>query len=175
MRNSAVAHAKKFTLRIALCNNTGVIIIPITDKNLILLIRYMARDGLDCDEIVKRLGITKKKVNALKKQDENLLKELEYSKLLTDYAVEDALLKKALGATSVETKETMKNSGVESITVTKEIPSDTAALKFWLEHRCPERWAEKSEANQAIDEKLEKISEEITRQALSDGGNDEVQ
>ena len=107
------------------------------------------------------------------KQDETLKKELEFSKLLTDYAVEDALLKKALGSTSVETKQTQKSTGVESITVTKEIPSDTAALKFWLEHRCPQKWAEKSEANQAIDERLEKISEEISKQALEEAGKDD--
>ena len=133
----------------------------------------MARDGLDFEEIVKKLGISKRKINNLMKQDETLKKELEFSKLLTDYAVEDALLKKALGSTSVETKQTQKSSGVESITVTKEIPSDTAALKFWLEHRCPQKWAEKSEANQAIDERLEKISEEISKQALEETGKDD--
>lgn len=153
-----------------------MIIIPITDENITLLIRYMARDGLDFEEIVKKLGISKRKINNLIKQDETLKKELEFSKLLTDYAVEDALLKKALGSTSVETKQTQKSTGVESITVTKEIPSDTAALKFWLEHRCPERWAEKSEANQAIDERLLKILDEISKQALEEvGGDNEIQ
>ncbi len=132
----------------------------------------MARDGLGYEEIVKKLGISKRKINNLIKQDETLEKEIEFSKLLTDYAVEDALLKKALGSTSVETKETQKSTGVESITVTKEIPSDTAALKFWLEHRCPERWAEVSETNQAIDERLEKIYNEISKQALDDAGGD---
>lgn len=135
----------------------------------------MSRDGLSYEEIIKKLGISKRKINSLIKLDESLLKELEYSKLLTDYAVEDALLKKALGSTSVETKETVKNTGVESVTVTKEIPSDTAALKFWLEHRCPERWAERSETNQAIDEKLLKISNAITAEAQKDGGYDEIQ
>lgn len=136
----------------------------------------MARDGLGYEEIVKKLGISKRKINNLIKQDETLEKEIEFLKLLTDYAVEDALLKKALGSTSVETKETQKSTGVESITVTKEIPSDTAALKFWLEHRCPERWAEVSETNQAIDERLEKIYKEISNQALDDsGGNYEIQ
>ncbi len=149
-----------------------MIIIPITDENIILLIRYMARDGLDYEEIVKKLGISKRKINNLMKQDATLEKELEFSKLLTDYAVEDALLKKALGSTSVETKQTQKSTGVESITVTKEIPSDTAALKFWLEHRCPQKWAEKSETNQAIDERLEKISKEISKQALEEAGED---
>ena len=136
----------------------------------------MARDGLDYEEIVKKLGISKKKLNNLMKQDETLEKELEFSKLLTDYAVEDALLKKALGSTSVETKQTQKSTGVESITVTKEIPADTAALKFWLEHRCPQKWAEKSETNQAIDERLLKILDEISKQALEEvGGDNEIQ
>ena len=118
-------------------------------------------------------------MNSLLQKDEALKKELEYAKLLTDYAVEDALLKKALGSTSVETKETQKSSGVESVTVTKEIPSDTAALKFWLEHRCPERWSEKSELNQSIDERLEKITDEISNQAQKEFENcedsDEIQ
>ncbi len=156
-----------------------MIIIPITDENIILLIRYMARDGLDYDEITKKLSLSKRKMNSLLQKDEALKKELEYAKLLTDYAVEDALLKKALGSTSIETKETQKSSGVESVTVTKEIPSDTAALKFWLEHRCPERWSEKSEFNQSIDERLEKITDEISNQAQKEfencEDNDEIQ
>ena len=131
----------------------------------------MARDGLDYDEITKKLSLSKRKMDSLLKKDEALKKELEYSKLLTDYAVEDALLKKALGSTSIETKETQKGSGVESVTVTKEIPSDTAALKFWLEHRCPERWSEKSELNQSIDERLEKITDEISSQAQKEFEN----
>ena len=139
----------------------------------------MARDGLDYDEITKKLSLSNRKMNSLLKKDESLKKDLEYSKLLTDYAVEDALLKKALGSTSVETKETQKNSGIESVTVTKEIPSDTAALKFWLEHRCPERWSEKSEFSQSIDERLEKITDEISNQAQIEfencGVNNEVQ
>ena len=139
----------------------------------------MARDGLDYEEITKRLSLSDRKMNSLLKKDESLKKDLEYAKLLTDYAVEDALLKKALGSTSVETKETQKTSGIESVTVTKEIPSDTAALKFWLEHRCPERWSEKSEFNQSIDERLEKITDEISNQAHIEfencGVNNEVQ
>ena len=139
----------------------------------------MARDGLDYEEITKRLSLSDRKMNSLLKKDESLKKDLEYAKLLTDYAVEDALLKKALGSTSVETKETQKTSGIESVTVTKEIPSDTAALKFWLEHRCPERWSEKSEFNQSIDERLEKITDEISNQAQIEfencGVNNEVQ
>lgn len=144
-----------------------------------MLIRYLARDGLCDDEIIKKLRISKKKFNSLIKDEESLKKELEYSKLLTDYAVEDALLKKALGTTSTEIKETQKSTGIESVTVTKDIPSDTAALKFWLEHRCPERWSEKSEGNQAIDERLEQIANEISRQSECKskemGGDNEIQ
>ncbi len=129
----------------------------------------MFRDGLNAAEIAKKIGMTVKKLNSVMKNNEILMKESECSKLLTDYAVEDALLKRALGSTSVETKETVKNSGVESVTVTKEVPSDTAALKFWLEHRCPEKWAEKGESNQEVNQRLETIIQEITRQSAQDG------
>lgn len=135
----------------------------------------MFRDGLNAAEIAKKIGMTVEKLNSVMKNNEMLMKESECSKLLTDYAVEDALLKRALGSTSVETKETVKNSGVESVTVTKEVPSDTAALKFWLEHRCPEKWAEKGEGNQEVNQRLEAIIQEITRQSLQDGRENEVQ
>lgn len=152
-----------------------MIFIPLSDENTILLIRYMFRDGLDGAEIAKKLNISDERLNFLLKEDERLVKQEEYSRLLTDYAVEDALLKRALGSTSVETKETVKNSGVESVTVTKEIPSDTAALKFWLEHRRPERWAEKGESNQEVNQRLDAIIREITRQADEDGRKNELQ
>lgn len=121
------------------------------------LIRYMARDGLDEEEIQKKLNISKNKLTRLIKSDETLVREIEYAKMLTDYAVEDALLKKALGSTSVEVKETEKNSGSESVTITKEIPADTAALKFWLENRCPHRWSKEGVQDSESRENTQKI------------------
>lgn len=125
----------------------------------------MARDGFLEDDIIKKLGITKRKYSSLVKSVDGLKDELEYAKLLVDYKVEDALLKKALGTTQTETKETVKPSGSESVTITKEIPSDTSALQFWLKNRCPERWTDKSGEIHSVDEKLTKIFNEISQKA----------
>lgn len=125
----------------------------------------MARDGLNESQIIKHLDITQSKFNSLKRKSDDLKKELSYGKLLTDYAVEDALLKKALGGISKEVKETEKDSGSEMVTVTKEIPADTSALQFWLKNRCPEKWNEKNNSAKSTEEMLESIMERITEKA----------
>ena len=125
----------------------------------------MARDGLSESQIIKHLGITQNKFNSLKKANDDLKKDINYSKLLTDYAVEDALLKKALGSISKEVKETEKESGTEMVTVTKEVPADTSALQFWLKNRCPDRWNEKNVSGKSTEEMLDNIMERITKNA----------
>lgn len=125
----------------------------------------MARDGLSESQIIKHLGITQNKFNSLKKTNNELKKDINYSKLLTDYAVEDALLKKALGSISKEVKETEKESGTEMVTVTKEVPADTSALQFWLKNRCPDRWNEKNVSGKSTEEMLDSIMERITKNA----------
>lgn len=125
----------------------------------------MARDGLSESQIIKHLGITQNKFNSLKKANDELKKDINYSKLLTDYAVEDALLKKALGSISKEVKETEKESGTEMVTVTKEVPADTSALQFWLKNRCPDRWNEKNVSGKSTEEMLDSIMERITKNA----------
>lgn len=125
----------------------------------------MARDGLSESQIIKHLGITQNKFNSLKKANDELKKDINYSKLLTDYAVEDALLKKALGSISKEVKETEKESGTEMVTVTKEVPADTSALQFWLKNRCPDRWNEKNVSGKSTEEMLDNIMERITKNA----------
>ena len=108
-----------------------------TDDNIKLLIRYMARDGYDAEEISKRLNIKLSQLKKIIEDDEEINRDLEYAKMLTDYRVEDMLLKRALGTTVTETKETDKGNGIETITNTKEIQGDTTAIQFWLKNRCP--------------------------------------
>ena len=95
--------------------------------------------------------------------------------MLTDYRVEDSLLKKALGTTITETKETEKSTGLETVTNTKEVAGDTSAIQFWLKNRCPEKWNDKTASNQdtidrldkifaAIDNKAEKMCENATKE-----------
>ena len=146
----------------------GVIVI-LTNNNdiLLLLIRYMARDGLDKKEIIKRLGITSQKFTALINKDSSICDELIYQKMITDYKVEDAVLKKALGGTVTEVKETEKYTGTETVTVTKEVPADTSALQFWLKNKCPDKWSDKGSDFSDTQEKLDKIFLSINAMADS--------
>lgn len=140
-----------------------------TNDNIRLLIHYMARDGFDEKEISKRLNLKISYIKKLIKNDENILRDIEYAKLLTDYRVEDSLLKKALGDTVTETKTTEKASGSETITNTKEVPGDTSAIQFWLKNRCPDKWNEKNPGDEGTIQRLDKIFEAIDSKAGIDG------
>ena len=142
-----------------------MIIISDNEEKIILLIRYMARDGLTEEDIAKKLKISKSRFCKILKENAELKNEIEYSKQLTQFAVEDALLKKALGTTSVEVKETEKQTGTEKVKVTKEIPADTSALQFWLKNRCPDRWSDNANEHGETIEKLNNIMESITQLA----------
>lgn len=140
-------------------------IIVTNDENLILLIHYMAGDGLNESQIAKKLGITKNKLRSLLRESNTSIDELFYKKILTQYAVEEALLKKALGGTTTEVKQTDKGQGVETVKTTKEIAADTTALQFWLKNKYPQRWGEKASDTQKTEELLEKIFNSISSQA----------
>ena len=136
-----------------------------TDENIRLLIHYMARDGMDEYEIAKRLNLKVSYIKSLIKDNEEIIRDMEYAKMLTDYRVEDSLLKKALGTTITETKETEKSTGFETVTSTKEVQGETSAIQFWLKNRCPEKWSDKENSNAETVEKLEEIFKAIDKKA----------
>lgn len=158
-------YVKFFSKKNSIVQNSGVIKITSNEDYLLLLVRYMARDGIDKKDIIKRLSISSRKYNSIIEQLGENPDELVYQKMLTDYQVEDALLKKALGSTSTEVKETEKKTGTETVTVTKEVPADTSALQFWLKNRCPNKWSEKGAEMSNIDENLMKIFNAISDKA----------
>ena len=132
------------------------------EDNICLLIRYMARDGLDEAEIAKRLNLKISYIKKLIKANEDIIRDMKYAKLLTDYSVEDSLLKKAIGTTVTETE---KSTGFETVTNTKDVPGDTSAIQFWLKNRCPQRWNDKASENGETIERLEKIFKSIDQKA----------
>lgn len=136
-----------------------------TDENVRLLIHYMARDGMEEREIAKRLNLKVSYIRKLIESDEGIIRDMEYAKMLTDYRVEDSLLKKALGTTVTEVKETEKGTGCETVTNVKEVPGDTSAMQFWLKNRCPEKWSDRAGGNADTIERLEKIFKSIDSKA----------
>ena len=115
------------------------------------LISYLARDGMSLDKIRKTLGIKRSKWSRFLKENPEEKRRLELLRHTTDYAVEDALLKRALGYTFEEHRETEKPNGTEQVTTHKEVPPDVRAAVLWLKCRRSDMWDEKhSEAEKRI-------------------------
>ena len=89
-------------------------------KDKLILIEGWARDGVTMDGIAENLGISKTTLYKYIKKHSVLEKAIKNGKEVIDYAVENALLKKALGG-------------------------DTTAQIFWLKNRKPRNWRDKQE------------------------------
>lgn len=133
-----------------------------TDND-IRIIEYMARDGMKPDKIRKSIGIKRNEWNRYFKENPERLEKLKRLKLTTDYAVEDALLKRALGYSVEEYRESEK----DSVTTKKEVPPDVSAAALWLKCRKAQQWNDKSRAedDSRIDEILERLDKEAGRSA----------
>ena len=118
----------------------------------LLKIESWARDGLTDEQIAENMGISRSTLNEWKKKYPDISDTLKRGKDIVDIQVENALLKRALGYSYVETtKELMldKASGkmemVITKTVTKEVQPDTTAQIFWLKNRRANKWRDKQD------------------------------
>lgn len=136
-----------------------------TDNEL-KLISYLARDGMKLDKIRKTLKIKKARWQNYLRENPDEKRRLELLRHTTDYAVEDALLKRALGYTSEEHRETEKPNGTEQVTTHKEVPPDVRAAALWLKCRRAEVWDEKYTESDEIDigEELKELEKEATNE-----------
>ena len=94
------------------------------------LLRGWARDGLTNAQIAERIGISSRTLDRWKNYEVNgtypIRQALKSGKEVVDYAVESALLKKAM-------------------------EGDTTAMIFWLKNRQPDRWRERRNEPDKID------------------------
>lgn len=86
-----------------------------------ILLQGWARDGLTDAQIAGKIGINVATLYEWKKRYPKINDALKKGKEVVDYAVESALLKKALSG-------------------------DTTAMIFWLKNRRPDKWRDKPEA-----------------------------
>mgnify|MGYP006311803415 CR=1 FL=1 len=76
---------------------------------------------------------------------------LKKGKQVVDAKVEKSLLKRALGYEFEEVKVTVNESGQKKVEKTKkQIKPDTTAQIFWLKNRLPDKWRDKHEIDQNI-------------------------
>ena len=129
----------------------------------IKMMRYMAREGMPIEKIKKKLDLNRRDLAKIKQLEPGLLEELAGLKALTDYAVEDALLRRALGYTATEIKESEKPNGTEIVTTTKEVAPDVSAASAWLKIRRGDVWREKGDDSEL--KKVDRILEALDRQA----------
>ena len=88
----------------------------------LLLMEGYARDGAKDYQIAEALGISPNTLVNMKSNYSEVSEALRKGKEIVDYAVENALLRKALGG-------------------------DTTAIMFWLKNRKPDTWGDKQELN----------------------------
>ena len=87
-------------------------------KDGLLLLQGWARDGLTDEQIAHNMGIVRQTLYEYKKKHSVISDALKSGKEVVDYAVENALLKRALGG-------------------------DTTAQIFWLKNRKPKQWRDR--------------------------------
>lgn len=121
------------------------------------VIKGWARDGLTDEQIAGKMGIGVTTLYDYKKKYSEFLKALKKGKEIVDRKVESSLLKRALGYDVKETKKesiyNKKTGEYEMVTTeikTKHIHPDTTAQIFWLKNRLPDKWRDKHEIDQNI-------------------------
>lgn len=126
----------------------------LTEEGLLQLEAW-ARNGLTDEQIAANMGITRSTLNEWKKKYSDILDTLKRGKDIVDIQVENALLKRALGYTYIETTQERvddydPHTGLKTgshmevtKTVTKEVQPDTTAQIFWLKNRKPDTWRDK--------------------------------
>lgn len=111
----------------------------LTEEGL-LKIEGWARDGLTDEQIAHNMGIKRQTLYDWKNKYSVITDTLKRGKEVVDRAVENALLKRALGYSYDEI--TRENGEITKV-VTKEVHPDTTAQIFWLKNRKPNEWRDK--------------------------------
>lgn len=114
-------------------------------KEYLALLEGWARDGYTDREIATKMRISEKQLQRLREADAKIRKALDHGREATDYMVEKALLKSALGYKKKEVRITSIIRYGKLVETQKEefmtdvAPSVTAA-QTWLYNRCSDKW-----------------------------------
>lgn len=108
-----------------------------------LRLQAWTRDGLTDEQIADKIGIHVSTLYEWKKKHAEIDEALKKGKEIADIEVENALHKRAIGYTTIETKKVISPQGTTITETIKEIPPDTAAAIYWLKNRKPDAWRDK--------------------------------
>lgn len=131
----------------------------------LLLLKARSRDSLNKRELAEKIGVTSATLARWEREYPQIAEAVRKGREIIDISVENAILKKALGFETTEIKTVLKADGAEEVTtVCKNVPPDLSAASVWLKNRCPEKWRDKPENNNALS-KVDKILGGIDAQA----------
>lgn len=111
------------------------------------LLRGWRRDGVEPEEIARRMGLKPRGLRLWRERYPAIEGALALDREMTDYQVEDALLRAALGYRVEEVKTEQSDRGEKQVTTEKEVSPNVTAISLWLKRRRPEVWGETGEAS----------------------------
>lgn len=117
------------------------------DEDKLLLLECWMRDGYTYGDIANKIGVSLSTLKNWRIQYPEIEQALKNGKEITDYKVENALLKSALGYRTKESKVIMelnkRNGKMETIkkeTTIKDIAPNPTSCQVWLYNRIPDKW-----------------------------------
>jgi len=121
-------------------------------KDKLFLVESWAKSGLSNVDIAKNLGINTDTLYEYKKKYPDFADTLRKGQEITDFRVENALYKRAIGYSYEEIKKRHDKDGnvIETTITTKHVFPDVTACMFWLKNRKPSEWREKQEVKQDV-------------------------
>lgn len=145
--------------------NTEILDSMLSDDGLLLLKSY-ARDGYTYQDIADRFGINHNMLSRWREKFPQIDEAIKEGRELTDYKVENALLKCALGYKTKEVKTTtiMKFGKVvetQKEVLEKEQPPNVQAITLWLTNRNKDKWKTPNSKN-LLDEVEEDSTIQVT-------------
>lgn len=146
------------------------------EEDNLMLLECWARDGYTFEDIANKIGISYSALRAWRKQYPEIDNALKAGREITDYKVENALLKSALGYKTKEVKVTTiirHGKVVETIkeTTDKEQAPNVSAAQCWLYNRLPKKWKNMNSRANILEDMDEDTSIQVIVTRASNGNN----
>ena len=127
----------------------------------ITLIAGWRREGMALDEIaIKCIGVSMNTIRKWKFESEEMQRAIRQSDDAVNAAVEESLLKRALGYDAVEVDEELVEGEMRVVSRrTRHVPADTKACLSWLFSRRPDRWRAQQDPRDATAEQLRQVKD----------------
>lgn len=146
-------------------------------KEGLTLIEGWAKTGLSDEQIAANIGITTTTFYDWKKKYADFSEALKKGKEVSDFEVENALFKSAIGYEYEERKEVQEVvDGVmrKKVEITrKQVPPNATSAIFWLKNRKPDEWRDVKQIDGNVNMKqrnpFEGISTDDIKKLIKDG------